>query len=106
MLALSKRPYIFYSFVAKGNLWIQENSNMIGEITDDYCTLNSITLDCDNFKPLPVYTSDGVTTTFEAQCIEEKGTKPTEYTCNTDQGIPVTKPPSTAPVNANCGVQI
>lgn len=78
---------------------------MIGEITDDYCSLYSITLDCDNFKPLPVYTSDGVTTTFVAQCMEEKGVKPTEYTCNSDAGIPVTKPPSPTPAN-NCGTPV
>ncbi|KAL3785994.1 hypothetical protein ACHAWO_012192 [Cyclotella atomus] len=88
------------------NLWIQENAKLIGEITDDYCSLFSITLDCDNFKPLPVYTTDGITTTFEAQCLEEKGVKPTEYTCNSDAGIPVTKPPSPTPANNNCGTPV
>ncbi|KAL3805353.1 hypothetical protein HJC23_009060 [Cyclotella cryptica] len=87
------------------NLWIQENSMLTGEITDAYCGLFSITLDCDNFEPQPTYTNDGDMTTFEAQCIQDKGIKPTEYTCNTDVGVPVTRPPSTTPTN-NCGTPL
>ena len=42
-----------------GNLWIQENADLTGTITEAYCGLNSITLNCDNYGPKPMYGSDG-----------------------------------------------
>ena len=78
------------------NLWIQENTQLTGTITEAYCTMNSITLDCENFDPKPVYDpadeADG-RTTFVSNCLEELIGYPKEYTCNFDDPDPFTKPP-------------
>ena len=75
-------------------LWIQENSGLNGRVPTSYCSLGSITLDCANFLPQPVYVSpDSSETTFVAECKSEpEGISPREYTCNTEVGIPIEKP--------------
>mmetsp|Transcript_37835 Transcript_37835/g.61831 ORF Transcript_37835/g.61831 Transcript_37835/m.61831 type:complete len:298 (+) Transcript_37835:488-1381(+) len=77
------------------NLWIQENTQLTGTITDAYCTMNSITLDCENFGPQPVYDPDNEEglTTFVTGCLEEQIGYVKEYTCNFDDPDPFTKPP-------------
>lgn len=82
-------------------LWIQENSKLVGSIPTSFCSLGSITLDCANFQPQPVYVSaDSSETTFEADCLAEpEGVSPREYTCNTGVGVPIEKP-ADAPVPA------
>ena len=90
-----------------GNLWLQENADLTGTITDAYCGLNSITLDCDNYGPKPVYGSDGILTTFETNCVAQTGSGPKEYTCNFDEPVPSTMPPVPAPSSSSaaiCGV--
>jgi hypothetical protein len=83
------------------NLWVQENPDLEGTITDDYCSLNTVTLDCENFNPGPVYPATpnypelGTLTTFEEGCIDRVGRFPAEYTCNFDDPVPPTKPPAT-----------
>mmetsp|Transcript_1866 Transcript_1866/g.4015 ORF Transcript_1866/g.4015 Transcript_1866/m.4015 type:complete len:539 (+) Transcript_1866:187-1803(+) len=77
------------------NLWIQENTQLTGTITESYCAMNSITLDCDNFEPKPVYPidSDSGLTTFQTNCLDSKiGRGPKEYTCNFDDPVPYVKP--------------
>ncbi|KAL7530688.1 hypothetical protein ACHAWF_007475 [Thalassiosira exigua] len=79
-------------------LWIQENPQLTGRITQAYCQMSSITLDCDNFEPQPLYPiepkyGDGLTT-FEERCIDGVGSSPQEYTCNSDPPVPFEKPPS------------
>lgn len=55
--------------------------------------MNSITLDCDNFNPQPVYApDDSGDTTFQKNCYEEIGSGPKEYTCNFDEPVPFEKP--------------
>ncbi|KAL7540341.1 hypothetical protein ACHAXR_011800, partial [Thalassiosira sp. AJA248-18] len=92
------------------NLWIQENPQLSGTITESYCQLNTITLDCDNFitppitdPPQPVYPVEDPTdsgyTNFELNCLVEAGRKPSEYTCNFDDPEPFTKSPVAAPTN-------
>eukprot|EP00573_Skeletonema_grethae_P006447 CAMPEP_0201695498 /NCGR_PEP_ID=MMETSP0578-20130828/7415_1 /ASSEMBLY_ACC=CAM_ASM_000663 /TAXON_ID=267565 /ORGANISM="Skeletonema grethea, Strain CCMP 1804" /LENGTH=547 /DNA_ID=CAMNT_0048181343 /DNA_START=82 /DNA_END=1725 /DNA_ORIENTATION=+ len=75
-------------------LWIQENSKLSGRVPTSFCSLGSITLDCANFEPQPVYVSpDSTETTFVADCkAEPEGISPREYTCNTELGVPVEKP--------------
>jgi len=75
-------------------LWIQENSGLSGRVPTSFCSLGSITLDCANFQPQPVYVSpDSTETTFVADCLAEpEGISPREYTCNTELGVPVEKP--------------
>ncbi|KAL3815614.1 hypothetical protein ACHAXA_007146 [Cyclostephanos tholiformis] len=85
-----------------GNLWIQENSKLTGTITDSYCLLNSITLDCDNFSPKPVYGPDGKLTTFQLNCAEKTGTSPGEYTCNFEE--PTMPPATDSSSSAMCGI--
>mmetsp|Transcript_8369 Transcript_8369/g.12571 ORF Transcript_8369/g.12571 Transcript_8369/m.12571 type:complete len:530 (+) Transcript_8369:62-1651(+) len=82
-------------------LWIQENSQLSGRVPTSFCSLGSITLDCANFLPQPVYVSpDSSETTFVADCkAEPEGISPREYTCNTEVGVPVEKP-ADAPVPA------
>lgn len=87
-----------------GNLWIQENSKLTGTITDAYCTLNSITLDCDNFGPKPVYGPDGKLTTFQLNCAEKTGTSPGEYTCNFEE--PTMPPAPDTSSSALCGIPV
>ena len=83
-------PVIIYDI---DNLWIQENTGLTGTITEAYCTMNSITLDCDNFNPQPVYApDDSGDTTFQKNCYEEVGSGPKEYTCNFDEPVPFEKP--------------
>lgn len=85
------------------NLWIQENTGLTGAITNSYCIMNSITLDCANFDPLPVYPvnpDDSGHTTFQKNCIEEFGRVPKEYTCNFDDPVPFLKPNGTEVVPA------
>jgi len=85
-------------------LWIQENIQLSGSIPESYCTMGSVTLDCDNFKPQPTFLDDGSsTTTFQAQCLEEVGVQPREYTCNDETSSPVSVPVP-APSDRNCGV--
>lgn len=69
-------------------LWIQENPGLGGAVTEEYCGMGSMTLDCDGFDPQPTYDADGdgSLTTFEAACERETGTRPGEYTCNFDDG--------------------
>lgn len=93
------------------NLWIQENTELGGAITEAYCAMNSVTLDCDNFGPQPTYPveydnvaleSEGYTT-YQIDCITDVGKIPGEYTCNFDPPQPfprVSTPPQTMPV---CG---
>mmetsp|Transcript_18172 Transcript_18172/g.41762 ORF Transcript_18172/g.41762 Transcript_18172/m.41762 type:complete len:471 (+) Transcript_18172:294-1706(+) len=85
-------------------LWIQENIQLSGSIPESYCTMGSVTLDCDNFKPQPTFLDDGSsTTTFQAQCLEEVGAQPREFTCNDETSSPVSVPvPS--PSDRICGV--
>jgi len=80
------------------NLWIQENTELNGAITEAYCELNSITLDCDNFDPQPTYPveDNGGLTTFEINCPMENPRSPKEYTCNFDDPVPFTKSPAVA----------
>jgi hypothetical protein len=75
-------------------LWIQENPQLSGSVPFSFCSLGSITLDCANFQPQPVYvSSDSSVTTFESECkAESKGVSPREYTCNEGVGVPVEKP--------------
>jgi len=90
-------------------LWIQENIGLEGTITDAYCPMNSITLDCENFNPQPIYYEDSYydnlpvqpdgtpdvrhgRTKFEIECLENTGSFPAEYTCNFDPPEPFTKP--------------
>jgi hypothetical protein len=102
-----------------GNLWIQENTDLMGTITEDYCNLESITLDCDNYSPQPVYpaipyvppgaiTADISITTFQQNCYEQGLVPPREYTCNFDDPVPYTKSPVSVPTTsaavAICGV--
>mmetsp|Transcript_31569 Transcript_31569/g.66046 ORF Transcript_31569/g.66046 Transcript_31569/m.66046 type:complete len:559 (+) Transcript_31569:165-1841(+) len=88
--------------IALDTLWIQENGGLSGEITEAYCTLSSITLDCANFEPQPTYVVDdtGVettTTTFEQNCDTAVGTHPREYTCNFGTGVKITVAPTPTP---------
>ena len=102
-----------------GNLWIQENTDLKGTITEDYCILDSITLDCDNYSPQPVYpavpyvppgaiSADISITTFQQNCYEQGLAPPREYTCNFDEPVPLTKSPVSVPSTAAsvdiCGV--
>jgi hypothetical protein len=102
-----------------GNLWIQENTDLTGMITEDYCILDSITLDCDTYSPQPVYpavpyvppgaiTADISITTFQQNCYEQGLVPPREYTCNFDDPVPYTKSPVSVPTTAAsvaiCGV--
>jgi len=77
------------------NLWIQENQKLTGTITKEYCRMGSITLDCNNMKPQPVYARDSDLTTFQTSCIEDEdiGRGPGEYTCNSEDATPATRPP-------------
>lgn len=77
-----------------GVLWIQENTELGGTITESYCTMDSITLDCNNFEPQPTYPLEGDSglTTFEEGCLSELGRRPKEYTCNFDVHEPYVKP--------------
>jgi len=88
-------------------LWIQENSKLSGTVPMSFCSLGSITLDCDNFQPQPVYVSqDSSETTFVKDCqAEPEGISPREYTCNSEVGVPIAKP-SGAPTPAPriCGL--
>lgn len=93
------------------NLWIQENTDLRGRITEAYCGMNSITLDCDNFDPQPTYPAedpdDTGYTTFQQNCLDELGGAGLfkEYTCNFDDPIPFVRPDN-APVHPsteNCG---
>ncbi|KAL7462591.1 hypothetical protein ACHAXS_002973 [Conticribra weissflogii] len=88
--------------VALDTLWIQENGDLSGEVTEGYCTLSSITLDCANFEPQPTYVVDEIgiettTTTFEQNCDTAVGTHPREYTCNFGTGEKVSAPPTPSP---------
>ena len=102
-----------------GNLWIQENTGLTGTITEDYCDLDSITLDCDNYSPQPVYpavpyvppgaiSADISITTFQQNCYEQGLAPPREYTCNFAESVPLTKSPVSVPSTAAsadiCGV--
>lgn len=84
------------------NLWIQENTQLTGNIVDSYCLMNTVTLDCENFDPSPVYPTEpkypdmGTLTTFEEDCVDRVARYPSEYTCNFDDPLPYTKPPSPA----------
>jgi len=80
------------------NLWIQENDGLNGAITEAYCELNSVTLDCNNFDPQPTYPVEdsGGLTTFEVDCRRSDLSSPKEYTCNFDPAVPFTKPPAGA----------
>ena len=92
-----------------GNLWIQENADLTGTITDAYCGLNSITLDCDNYGPKPVYGPDGILTTFQVNCMAQTGSSPKEYTCNFEEPAVSTMPPATAPSSSSmaiCGIPV
>lgn len=82
-------------------LWIQENSKLSGSVPLSFCSLGSITLDCANFQPQPVYVSPvSSVTTFVTDCqAEPEGVSPREYTCNTEAGVPIEKPAG-APVPA------
>ena len=93
------------------NLWIQENAELRGRITEAYCGMNSITLDCDNFDPQPTYPAEDPNdtgyTTFQQNCLDERGAAGLfkEYTCNFDDPIAFVRPDS-APVHPsteNCG---
>jgi len=85
------------------NLWIQENEELSGSITEAYCILYSITLDCDNFDPQPTYPpaygneGDEGKTQFQLDCEEEVGRSPNEYTCNFDPPEPFVKELSVEP---------
>jgi len=75
------------------NLWIQENSELRGTLTEEYCIMNSVTLDCDNFNPQPTYPDDSGDTTFQKNCVVEGlGIGPKEFTCNFDEPVPFEKP--------------
>ena len=87
-----------------GNLWIQENSKLTGTITDAFCSLNSITLDCNNFGPKPVYGPDGKLTTFQLNCAEKTGISPGEYTCNFE--VPTMPPAPATSSSALCGIPV
>ncbi|KAL7493100.1 hypothetical protein ACHAWT_004582 [Skeletonema menzelii] len=82
-------------------LWIQENSKLSGSVPTSFCSLGSITLDCANFQPQPVYVSpDSTETTFVNDCLAEpEGVSPREYTCNAEVGVPIEKA-ADAPVPA------
>ncbi len=82
-------------------LWIQENAKLSGSVPMSFCSLGSITLDCDNFQPKPVYVSqDSSETTFVKDCLAEpEGISPREYTCNSEVGVPIEKPAG-APIPA------
>ena len=66
-----------------GNLWIQENADLTGTITEAYCGLNSITLDCNNYGPKPVYGSDG----NELRGADRERVE--GNTCNFDEPVPI-----------------
>lgn len=97
--------YTIYYHAISANLWIQENIGLIGLITTDYCGMNSITLDCENIEPKPVYPEvepedpilQGMTT-FQISCVEAQLMPPSEYTCNFDDPLPYTKAPVAAPL--------
>ena len=97
-----------YQFKPKDNLWIQENTGLTGTITEAYCLMNSVTLDCNNFQPQPVYPvdNDSGDTTFQVNCQERLGRGPKEYTCNFDDPVPFERPEDAPELNANaiCGV--
>ena len=76
------------------NLWIQENTGLRGTLTEEYCAMNSITLDCDNFQPQPTYPDDSGDTSFEKNCMAEGLGRPKEFTCNSEAPVPFTKPPT------------
>ena len=86
-------------------MWIQENIALTGLITTNYCGMNSITLDCENIQPTPVYPEvepeepalAGMTT-FEISCVEAQLMPPSEYTCNFDDPEPHTKSPVSVPI--------
>lgn len=97
-----------------GILWIQENTDLKGTITEDYCNLESITLDCNNYSPQPVYpavpyvppgaiSADISLTTFQQNCYEQGLVPPREYTCNFDNPVSLTKSPVSVPLDI-CGV--
>ena len=99
---ISKKILPYYQ--NKDTLWIKENPNLTGEITESYCSLSSITLDCANFEPQPTYPVDenGVeitTTTFESNCLWAGSGSPREYTCNFVDGDGVTMAPTVSPGN-------
>jgi hypothetical protein len=78
------------------NLWIQENQKLTGTITAEYCLMGSVTLDCINMYPRPVYSPNPDLTTFQQSCINDVGRGPGEYTCNSDFPEPLTKSPTEA----------
>jgi len=91
-----------------GVLWIQENTDLKGTITDAYCAMDSVTLDCDNFEPQPTYPksyenpafeAEGYTT-FQVNCLVEVGQVPREYTCNFGEPNPYVRPEANETVPA------
>jgi hypothetical protein len=79
-------------------LWIQENPKLSGSLPLSFCSLGSITLDCANFQPQPVYVGQTSETTFVSDCeAEPEGISPREFTCNEGEGVPIEKP-ADAPV--------